>query len=92
MEIPLKFYEDLSAFKLYLLDCGLFGCMADAPASQMLVGNNIFTIFEMLQEAIIKGIEVILFIKNNSDKDDFLRKLGFKIIVKEALSIHAVNY
>lgn len=47
-------------------------------------------IFEMLQEAIIKGIEVILFIKNNSDKDDFLRKLGFKIIVKEALSTHAV--
>lgn len=47
-------------------------------------------IFEMLQEAIIKGIEVILFIKNNSDKDDFLRKLGFEVIVKEALSIHAV--
>lgn len=46
MEIPLKFYEDLSAFKLYLLDCGLFGCMADAPASQMLVGNNIFKEFK----------------------------------------------
>lgn len=25
MEIPLKFYEDLSAFKLYLLDCGSLG-------------------------------------------------------------------
>lgn len=24
-ELPLKFYEDLSAFKLYLCDCGLMG-------------------------------------------------------------------
>lgn len=47
-------------------------------------------IFEMLQEAIIKGIEVILFTKSNSDKDDFLCKLGFKVIVKETLSVHTV--
>ena len=26
-ELPLKFYEDLSAFKLYLCDCGLMGAM-----------------------------------------------------------------
>ena len=28
-ELPLKFYEDLSAFKLFLCDCGLMGAMAD---------------------------------------------------------------
>ena len=45
-KLPLKFYEDFDAFKLFLLDCGLLGCMADAPADQMLVGNNVFTEFK----------------------------------------------
>lgn len=44
--VPLKFYEDFDAFKLFLLDCGLFACMADAPADQMLIGNNVFTEFK----------------------------------------------
>jgi len=43
VKLPLKFYEDLSAFKLFLLDCGLFGQLCDAPASQILIGNNIFS-------------------------------------------------
>ncbi len=45
-KMPLKFYEDFDAFKLFMLDCGLLACMADAPASQMLVGNNVFTEFK----------------------------------------------
>ena len=44
--LPLKFYEDFDAFKLFLLDCGLLACMADAPADQMLIGNNVFTEFK----------------------------------------------
>lgn len=40
--IPLAFYEDFNAFKLYLLDCGLFGAMVDAPASEILLGTKIF--------------------------------------------------
>lgn len=44
--IPLKFYEDFDVFKLFFLDCGLLACMADAPADQMLVGNNVFTEFK----------------------------------------------
>lgn len=46
LQMPLKFYEDLSAFKLFLLDCGLFGCMVDAPAKQMLISDNIFKEFK----------------------------------------------
>ncbi len=46
IRMPLKFYEDLSAFKLFLLDCGLFGCMVDAPAGQMIATNSIFTEFK----------------------------------------------
>ena len=40
--IPLKFYEEPEAFKLYYLDCGLMGAISEAPASQILIGNNIF--------------------------------------------------
>lgn len=45
-KIPLKFYEDLNAFKLFLVDCGLLACMMDVPASQMLIDNNIFVEFK----------------------------------------------
>lgn len=41
-EIPLKFYEDFEAFKLFTLDCGLLGAMTSTPAEQILVGENIF--------------------------------------------------
>lgn len=43
MQAPLKFYEDLSAFKLFFLDCGLLGALAEVSADQMLVGNTIFS-------------------------------------------------
>ena len=44
--MPLKFYEDLSAFKLFLLDCGLLACMIEAPAGQMLLGGDVFVEFK----------------------------------------------
>lgn len=40
--LPLKFYEDFSAFKLFMLDCGLMGAMVDASAESMLASNDIF--------------------------------------------------
>lgn len=44
--MPLKFYEDPSAFKLFLLDCGLLAALAEAPPGQMLMGNNAFVEFK----------------------------------------------
>ena len=40
--MPLKFYEDLDAFKIFMLDIGLLGAMVEAPAKAILVGNDIF--------------------------------------------------
>lgn len=37
---PLKFYEDISAFKLFFLDVGLLSCMSDVPARIILGINN----------------------------------------------------
>ena len=40
--IPLKFYEDFYAFKLFLLDHGLMGAMVDAPVSEILLKKSVF--------------------------------------------------
>lgn len=40
--IPLKYYEDFSAFKLFLLDHGLMGAQTDAPVSEILLNKNVF--------------------------------------------------
>lgn len=40
--IPLKFYEDFTAFKLFLVDHGLMGAQVDAPASEILLNRNVF--------------------------------------------------
>lgn len=44
--IPLKIYEDFSAFKLYMLDCGLLGAITEAPIATMLVDNKVFSEFK----------------------------------------------
>ena len=41
--LPLKFYEDISAFKLFMLDVGLMGAMAETTAESVVVGDNIFS-------------------------------------------------
>jgi predicted AAA+ superfamily ATPase len=38
--LPLKFYVDLSAFKLFLLDCGLLGALSETPPSEIFVSDN----------------------------------------------------
>jgi hypothetical protein len=44
--MPLSFYFDADGFKLYLLDVGLVGAMAQVPPALMLVGSNIFAEFK----------------------------------------------
>lgn len=38
--LPLKFYENLSAFKLYLLDTGILGALGNVPPEQLLTKDN----------------------------------------------------
>ncbi len=44
--VPLRAYEDLKAFKLFLLDVGLLGCMAGLHQSALLDGNDLFVEFK----------------------------------------------
>ncbi|MEC4630724.1 DUF4143 domain-containing protein, partial [Bacillus safensis] len=39
-------YQDFNAFKLYLLDVGLLGAMADLDSKTILEGNDIFEEFK----------------------------------------------
>ena len=62
LRVPLSGYEDGSAFKLYALDVGLLGAMAELPASAVLDGSRLFTEFKgslteqyAMQELLLMG-------------------------------------
>jgi len=44
--MPLKAYEDLKSFKLFMLDVGLLGAMTSMDAKALLNGHEIFTEFK----------------------------------------------
>ena len=44
--VPLKAYEDLKAFKLFLVDVGLLGCMTGLRQRTLLDGNDLFSEFK----------------------------------------------
>ena len=44
--IPLKAYEDLKAFKLFIVDVGLLGCMTGLRQRTLLDGNDLFSEFK----------------------------------------------
>ena len=67
-KLPLKFYEDFTAFKLYLCDCGLMGAMADTAAKDVLIGDSVFTEYKgafteqyVLQQILSSGISDIYY-------------------------------
>ena len=44
--LPMKAYEDLKAFKMFLVDVGLLGCMTGLRQRTLLDGNELFTEFK----------------------------------------------
>ncbi len=44
--LPLKAYEDLKAFKLFIVDVGLLSCMSRLNPQTLLDGNNLFEEFK----------------------------------------------
>jgi hypothetical protein len=86
--MPLRFYSEPDAFKLYLLDVGLLGAMAQAPAAMMLVGDNVFSEFKgafsenyvLTQLITNKDVYVAYYAKNNSTMElDFVVQSGANI-------------
>ena len=92
-EMPLKFYADNSAFKLYVLDCGLLACMSEANPNQMLLGMNAFTEFKgsftenyVIQQLKASGCQsAYYYSKNNSTMEvDFLFQAAERVVPVEA--------
>lgn len=77
--IPLKSYEDASAFKLFALDVGLLGAMSSLDSETVIDGNRIFTEFKgalteqyAFQELVLHN-EPFYYSKSNSQMEiDFL--------------------
>ena len=59
--LPLCAYEDLKAFKLYLLDVGLLSCMAGLRQQTILDGNNLFTEFKgaLTEQYVLQQLKTI---------------------------------
>lgn len=89
--MPLKFYEELSAFKLFMLDVGLMGAMTDTPAEAIIIGDNIFREYKgaftelfVYTQLIPCNIPIYYFSSNDSRIEiDFLIQKGTKIIPVE---------
>lgn len=87
--MPLKFYEDFDAFKLYLLDVGLLGAMSKASPRLMLINNGVFTEFKgaftenyvLEQLKSMNDLDAYYFSKDNSTQEvDFLVQTAERII------------
>lgn len=69
-KLPLKVYEDTSAFKLFTLDIGLLGAMVGTEAKQVLIKNDIFTEYKggMTEQFVLGEM------KSNGEENIFYHK------------------
>lgn len=90
--MPLKFYCDHSAFKLYFLDCGLLACLSEAPPKDLLFGANAFVGFKgaftenyvLQQYKAVTGATPYYFSKDNSTMEvDFLYQNDARVVPVE---------
>jgi len=87
--IPLKAYEDLKAFKLFLVDVGLLGCMVRLNQTVLLNGNELFKEFKgalteqyvLQQLKTLKGVEAYYWTNDRGNAEvDFLIDNGNEVI------------
>lgn len=90
--LPLQFYADKDAFKLFVLDVGLLGAMAQVPAALMLIGNNVFSEFKgaftenyvLTQMIVNHGVVIDYYAKENSTMElDFVVQAGPRLLPVE---------
>ena len=90
--IPLKAYEDIGAFKLFLSDVGLLAAMTDLDAKTLLEGNSIFEEFKgalteqyVLQQLIANKETVVYYWSPESSRSeiDFLLQYAGQVIPVE---------
>lgn len=87
--IPLKAYEDLKAFKLFLADVGLLGCMVRLNQSVLLDRNELFKEFKgalteqyvLQQLKTVKGVDTYYWTNDRGNAEiDFLIDTGSEVV------------
>ena len=90
--LPLKAYEDLKAFKLFLVDVGLLSCMAGLRQDVLLDGNELFKEFKgalteqyvLQQLATVKGLNINYWMADRGPAEvDFIIDTGSDVIPVE---------
>lgn len=91
-KMPLKFYVDISSFKLFLLDCGLLGAMSETPPEKLLVAENgmeeskgAFTENYVMSQLVATHDTSVFYYSNDAKLEiDFLIQHGSEIVPIEA--------
>ncbi|WP_288897996.1 ATP-binding protein [uncultured Bacteroides sp.] len=91
-KMPLKFYVDISSFKLFLLDCGLLGAMSETPPEKLLVAENgmeeskgAFTENYVMSQLVATHDTSVFYYSNDAKLEiDFLIQHGNEIVPIEA--------
>lgn len=98
---PLKVYEDWKAFKLFLVDVGLLGCMSNLHPRTLLEGNRLFTEFKgaLSEQYVCQQLKTINDISTHyytndrgSCEVDFVIDMGIEIVpieVKAEINLKA---
>ncbi|HEY5556709.1 ATP-binding protein [Acetobacterium sp.] len=90
--LPLKAYEDLKAFKLFIVDIGLLSCMVRLHQEVLLNGNELFREFKgalteqyfLQQLKTLKGLEIYYWTNDRGSAEiDFLIDNGNAVIPVE---------
>lgn len=89
---PLRFYVDISSFKLFLLDCGLLGAMSETDVADLLVAQNgmeeakgAFTENYVMSQLVAVRNSSVFYYSNDSKLElDFLIQDGTRIVPIEA--------
>lgn len=91
LSVPLKVHEDISAFKLFLLDVGLLGAMSQIPPAMLLLPNSAniakgdFTEnYVCCQMSLLRNMPIYYFSKDNSQLElDFVVQIGEEVFPVE---------
>ena len=100
LRAPLAGYEDLSAFKLFCVDVGLLGALADLPAHAVIEGSRLFTEFKgslteqyVMQELLLLGAAPYYWSAENATSEvDFAVGISGRVVpieVKSAENLRA---
>ncbi|NTV91197.1 MAG: ATP-binding protein [Clostridiales bacterium] len=90
--LPLKAYEDLKAFKLFLLDVGLMSCMVGLDQRVILNGNDLFREFKgalteqyvLQQLKTLRGVDTYYWTNDRGSAEiDFVIDTGSEVIPLE---------